>query len=148
MNTNLKASERMAVLDAVSPVSQAPGTITTGWVPTAAFHSISALICTGVLGTSATVDAKLRQATDASGTGAKDIAGKALTQIVKASGDNKQAMIEVRGEELDGNNGFGYVQLSLTVGAAASQVSALLLGTNPRFLPASTRNAASVVQVV
>ena len=36
---------------------------------------------TGLLGTAATLDAKLRQATDATGTGAKDIAGKAIAQI-------------------------------------------------------------------
>jgi hypothetical protein len=39
----------------------------------------------GVLGASATVDAKLQQATDNSGTGVKDVTGKAITQLVKAT---------------------------------------------------------------
>jgi hypothetical protein len=101
-----------------------------------------------VLGTGATVDAKLQQAQDASGTGAKDITGKAISQIVKASGDNKQALINVKPEDLDTVSGFGFVRLSVTVGAAASQTAAQVLGINARELPASTANQAAVVQVV
>ena len=52
----------------------------------AKFAEIMALIQTGVLGAAATLDAKLQQATDAAGTGAKDITGKAIVQIVKATG--------------------------------------------------------------
>jgi hypothetical protein len=106
------------------------------------------LVQTGVLGTSATVDAKLQQAVDATGTSAKDISGKAITQIVKATGDNKQALINVKPEELDTVNGFGFVRLSLTVGVAASQTAAQILGVNPRELPANAGNQATVVQIV
>lgn len=146
MTSNTKLSEKAAVLATLNPASVAPSTVLTSWVPFANFHSIAALIQTGVLGASATLDAKLRQATDASGTGAKDVTGKAITQIVKASGDNVQAFIEMRGDDLDGNNGFCFVALSLTVGTSASLVSAVLLGSNPRYFPPT--NAATVVQVV
>lgn len=148
MNPNTKLNERVAILATMDPASVAASTVVSGWVPMANFHSIAALLQTGVLGASATIDAKLRQATDSSGTGAKDITGKAITQIVKASGDNKQAMIECRGEELDTTNGFTYVALSVTVGAAASIFNAALLGNNPRYLPASAQNQAAVVQLV
>jgi hypothetical protein len=111
-------------------------------------HGFLSLVQTGVLGTSATVDAKLQQALDSSGTSAKDITGKALTQIVKATGDNKQALINVKPEELDTVNGFGFVRLSVTVGVAASQTSAQVLGLNPRFAPADASNQAAVVQVI
>ena len=148
MTSNTKLTENAALLAVLSPASVAASTVLTAWVPAANFHSFSAMIQTGVLGASATVDAKLRQATDASGTGAKDITGKALVQIVKASGDNVQAFIEMRSDDLDGNNGFSFVALSLTVGVAASQVSAALLGFNARFMPASDFDAATVVQIV
>lgn len=148
MNPNLKLSERVAVLATLNPASVAASTVVSGWVSVANFHSIAALIETGVLGASATLDAKLRQATDSSGTGAKDITGKAITQIVKASGDNVQASIEVRSEELDTAGGFAYVALSTTVGTAASIYGAQLLGLNPRFVPASALNQAGVVQQV
>lgn len=148
MNPNVKLSEKVAVLATLDPASVAASTVVSTWVPMSNIGQLTALLQTGVLGASATVDAKLRQATDNAGTGAKDIAGKAITQIVKATGDNKQAMIEARAEDLDVTNGFNYVALSVTVGTAASQLSASLIGSNPRFLPASTFNQAGVVQVI
>lgn len=148
MNPNVKLSERIAVLATLDPASVAASTVLTAWVPVANFHSIAALIQTGVLGASGTLDAKLRQATDSTGTGAKDVAGKAIVQILKAAGDGKQAFIELRGEDLDVSNGFAFVALSVTVGVAASIFGAQLLGANARFLPASALNAATVVQII
>jgi hypothetical protein len=148
MFPNAKGSELLAILATLDPVSQAAGTATTGWISAANHHGLLTVIQTGVLGTGATVDAKLQQAQDSTGTGAKDISGKAITQIVKASGDNKQALINVKPEDLDTVNGFGFVRLSVTVGTAASQTAAQVLGVNPRELPANTANQAAVVQVV
>jgi hypothetical protein len=148
MNPNIKFSERTAVLATLNPASVAASTVVTTYVPIGNYHSICAVLQTGVLGASATVDAKLRQAQDSSGTGVKDITGKAITQIVKASGDNVQATIECRSDDLDMANGFSFVALSVTVGTAASLLSAALLGTNPRFMPASANNQAGVVQQV
>lgn len=148
MFPNAKGSELLSVLATIDPAAQAAGTVTTGWIAVANHHGFLALIQTGVLGTSATVDAKLQQAADSTGTSAKDITGKAITQIVKASGDNKQALINVRPEDLDTVNGFGFVRLSVTVGVAASQTAAQVLGINGRELPAGTANQAAVVQVV
>ena len=148
MFTNSKASEMLAILATIEPASQSAGTATTGWVSVANHHGLLAVVQTGVLGTLATVDAKLQQATDSSGAGAKDVAGRAITQIVKATGDNKQALINLKPEELDTINGFGFVRVALTVGVAASITGAQLLGVNPRFAPADAGNQAAVVQVV
>jgi hypothetical protein len=148
MFPNAKGSELLAILATLDPVSQAAGTATTGWISVANHHGLLAIIQTGVLGTGATVDAKLQQALDTSGTGAKDISGKAIAQIVKASGDNKQVLINVKPEDLDTVNGFGFVRLSVTVGVAASQTAAQVLGVNPRELPANTARQATVVQIV
>ncbi len=148
MFPNAKGSELLAILAAIDPASQSAGTVSTGWISVANHHGLLAVLQTGVLGTGATVNAKLQQATDGSGAGAKDIEGKAITQIVKASGDNKQVLINARPEELDTVNGFGFVRLSVTVGVAASLVAAQVLGVNPRELPAHTANQAAVVQIV
>jgi hypothetical protein len=126
----------------------AASTVVTTWVPIKNFHAHRRVLQTGVLGASATVDAKLRQAQDSSGTGAKDITGKSITQIVKATGDNKQAIVECRSDDLDQTNGFTHVALSVTVGTAASLLGAQLLGINPRYMPASSFNQAGVVQTV
>jgi len=147
MFPNAKGSELFSVLATIDPASQAVGTVTTGWISAGNHHSLLALVQSGVLGTGATLDAKL-QATDASGTGAKDVTGKAITQIVKATGDNKQALINLRPDDLDVTNGYAYVRLSLTVAVAASLTAAQLLGFNPRFAPGDASNQAAVAQVV
>jgi len=147
MLVNQKMSEGLTIADALAPASQAAGTVATpNWIPVLVYRRMMALIQTGVLGASATLDAKLRQATDSSGTGAKDITGKAITQIVKASGDNKIATIDLNVDtDLDSANGFAYVQVSLTIGTAASIVGAYLFGL-PGYEPATAYNAAAVVQ--
>ena len=148
MYPNSKASEMLAVLATIDPATQAAGAVSTGWVSVANYLGFLAQVQTGVLGTSATVDAKLQQALDSTGTGAKDISGKAITQIVKATGDNKQALVNVKPEELDTVNGFGFVRVTVTVGVVASITSAQLLGVNPRYAPADVGNQAAVVQVI
>ncbi len=148
MFPNAKGSELLAILATLDPASQAAGTATTGWISLAMHNGLLAVIQTGVLGTGATVDAKVQQALDAVGTGAKDIAGKAIAQITKATGDNKQALINVKPEDLDTVAGFGFVRLAVTVGGAASLTAAQVLGVSPRMLPADAGNQAAVAQIV
>ena len=144
---NNRISEGLALAATIDPVSQAAGTVTTGWVSMKDAKRLLAVIQTGVLGASATVDAKLQQATDTSGSNSKDITNKSITQIVKASGDNKQAVINLADDELDIANGFVAVRLSITVGTAASLIAAALyLGAS--YEDASAQNQAAVVQVV
>src|SRR5574341_249351 len=125
---NLKPSDQATLLAEIDPISQGAGTVTTGWVNAALFNRIMALISTGVLGAAATLDAKIQQATDSGGTGAKDVTGTSITQIVKATGDNKFAFINLDPQKLDVANGFSWVRLSMTVGAAASLIAGYLFG--------------------
>lgn len=156
MGPNQKPSDGLAVLDAINPVSQAAGAVSTAYLSMAQFQTALATIITGVLGASATVDAKLQQAQDSSGTAVKDITGKAITQIVKASGDNKIALINVRDTDLDVTNGFTYIRLTVTVAVATSLVAATLEGFVPRYEPpvdsgsnpAINLGSANVVQIV
>lgn len=148
MHINARLAELLSVLATIDPVSQAAGTVTTGWISAANHERFLATIQTGVMGASGTIDAKLQQASDNSGTGVKDVTNKAITQIVKASGDNKQAEINLRADELDLANGFTYFRLSITVGTAASLISAMVRGGVPKNAPASALNQAGVVQTV
>lgn len=148
MFPNAKPSELVTLLATYNPASVGASTVTTGWINAANHHHYLALIQTGVLGASATLDAKIQQATDSIGTGAKDVTGKAITQIVKASGDNKQALINLRTSDLDVSGGFCYFTLSLTVGTAASLIAASVYGFSDRFMPASDDNQVGVVQIV
>jgi len=94
------------------------------------------------------VDFKLQQATSSGGAGAKDITGAAITQIVKASGDNKVAQINLNTDSLDVANGFRYVSMIVTVGVASSYVAATLQGIDPFNGPASQVDPAADVQIV
>ena len=148
MFPNAKGGEELSILATIDPVSQGAGTVTTGWVNVANYHALLAVIQTGVLGVAATLDGKVQQAQDNAGTGVKDVATKAIVQIVKATGDNKQALINLKPEDVDNINGFGFIRLSLTVGVAASLVSGQLLGVNPRYATADAFNQAGVVQII
>lgn len=142
----LKPSQRVGLVGAIGPVSQAAGAVSSGWIDATKFHNYMALLSTGVLGASATVDAKLEQATSSGGAGAKDVTGKAITQLVKASNDNNQATIDLKQEDLDFNNGFQFFRLTITVATAASLVTASVLGVDPRYGFATDNDAATVVQ--
>lgn len=148
MFTNARIAEQLALLATIDPGSQAPGSVTTGWLSAANFERFIATVQTGVLGAGATLDGLLQQATDSAGTGAKAITGKALAQIVKASGDGKQALINLRQDEMDLANNFTFFRLSLTVGTAASLVSAVVHAAIARNYPANVLNQAAVVQIV
>lgn len=141
-------SEKIQVVGVINPGANAAGNLTTGWVSMAAFEELLAIIAAGTMGANGTIDAKLQQAKDASGTGAKDVAGKAITQLTQAGTDrsNKQAQINMRAEELDRNNGFTHVRLSLTTAVATSPSTALLIGMSSRYSPADP--ATSVIETI
>lgn len=144
----LRPSQRVGIVGVISPVSQGAGTAASGWIDATTFHNFMAILQSGVLGASATLDAKIQQATDNAGAGAKDVTGKAITQIVKASGDNKQVTIDLKQEDLDFNNGFKFFQVSMTVATAASLISGAVLGFDARYGFGTDNDAASVVQNV
>lgn len=149
MNGNLNPSMATGVVAVINPVSQAAGTVTTGWIDMQKFGALLAILAVGALGAGATVDAKIEQATDAAGAGAKDVAGSAITQLTKAgTDDNKQVLINLRQEDLDKNNAFRFVRLSVTVGTAASLVSAIMLAFNARYGAATDNDAATVDEIV
>ncbi|XBQ15807.1 MAG: hypothetical protein ABL308_12720 [Oceanicaulis sp.] len=149
MNSNLPPSDKVAVVGAASP---AVGTsaISTGWIEAKNFYQFVAVVLAGALGSDATFDAKLEQATDNTGTGAKDVTGKSITQLTQAGTDdsNKQALIELSPDELDVANGFGHFRLTVTPAVANSGAAGIVLGLEPRYAPASGFDAASVAEIV
>jgi hypothetical protein len=146
MGLNVQPSDIATVLAAVNPASQGAGAVSTGYIDVSGYESLLADVLVGVFGASATVDAKLEQATSSGGAGVKDVTGKAITQLVAAGGNNRQARINCESAELDTNNGFKFVRLTITVGTAATLIGGALYGVGARYQPAS--QAASVAQVV
>lgn len=145
-----RPSDRAAVVGVIDPDATAAGTVTTGWIDASDFERFMAIVFAGTLGTNATVDAKLQQATDGSGTGVKDITNKAITQLTQDGTDesDKQAVINLTAEELDVANGFTHFRLSVTIGTATSDAGGVVLGMDARYGPASDNDAASVAEIV
>ena len=134
MDQNLKPSDKATVLARIDPDAAGAGTVSTIYVKASDFHQLLAIVQAGDLGASATVDAKLRQATDSSGTGVKDITGATITQLTQAGTDSdKIVLINLDPNKLDVEGGFDYVKLDITVAVAASEIAGLLLGFEPRY---------------
>jgi hypothetical protein len=134
------------ILGSIAPQSASAGTYTSGWVAMATLGRAYAVLNIGAITGSGTVNAKFEQASDSGGTGAKDIAGIAMTQITGSANSNKQVTLEVRPAQLDVANNFTHVRLSVTTAVAASLISATVHGTDAKFEPQS--QAASVAQSV
>ena len=150
MNANALPSEISAKIAQIDPDVLTATTHTSDYADMGMFESALAEINIGTMGASATVDAKLVQATDSSGTGSKDITGKAITQMTQAGTDQSdtQAEINLRAEELDLANGFSHVALVITVAAASCDGSGSIRGFNSRFGPAYENDLASVGEIV
>lgn len=148
-NPNQYAHEGFGILGVINPSSQSAGASSTGWIAAKDYANFAAIVQVGALGSSATVDAKLQQASDSSGTGVKDVTGKAITQLSKAgTDDNKQVTISLKPEELDVANSFTHFRLTVTTATAASLTSAMVLGFGKRYGAANAGNAATVDEQV
>lgn len=130
-------SEMVQILDALHAVSQGAATVDGAWVKADGHSRIVAMLDVGLIAATGTLDLKLRQANTAGGGGAKDITGKAITQMIDTA-DNKFRWIELRTDELDLANGFFWVSTRLVAATAASLVSLVVLGVDPKYAPVTT----------
>lgn len=96
----------------------------------------------GLIASTGTLDLKIEQANAASGGTVKAITGKAITQLTDAD-DNKIRIIELLTSELDVNGGFAWIVVTATPATAASLLSLLVLGVDPKYAPVT--QPASVV---
>lgn len=143
-------ADSVAYIGTIDPEATGAGTVVSGWLDAGDFHAFMGVVQVGTMGTNATVDAKFQQATDSSGTGAKDITGAAITQMTQAGTDQSdtEAIISVQNDSLDVDGGFRYIQFSVTVGTAATDLAGAVLGIPSRIGPASDSNATTVGEVV
>ncbi|MBT8046405.1 MAG: hypothetical protein KJN67_04490 [Pontiella sp.] len=147
---NMKPSEVCAVVGTIDPDAYTAATTVSDYVDMGKFESVLFVIAVGTMASTATLDAVVKQATDSSGTGAKNLdTSKAITQLTEAGTDSdKQVLVEVRAEDLDLANDFDHVALSVTGATAASDYGVIALGFNPRVMPASDGDLASVDEIV
>lgn len=125
----------------LAPASRGAGAATgTTYIDMRGYEGGVVIIDVGALGSSATLDGALKQATAAAGTGTKAISGASIVQLTQASSDgsNNLYAIEFRTTQLDLANGFYFVQITGTVGTAASIYGALLIRLRGRSYVATS----------
>lgn len=145
MFPNALGSELAAIVGIIDPDAYTNGAYETGYVDMSKFESLMAIVMVGDMVSTSTVNFKLQSAVAAMG--GADIAGKAITALTQAgTDDNKQAIINLRREEMP--EGHRYVKAVMTVGAAASDSGAILIGLNPRQAPASDNDLAAVDEII
>ena len=144
MSTAL-GSEQWAVVGVVDPDANTAAEYLTSAIDMSLWSRLVAVVQAGTLGSSATLDFKLTDAS-ASGGSYSDITGKAITQLTQAGTDaDKQAIINLRFDEL--NEDARYVKAAMTVGTATSDCSVIVMGL-PRYYPASDNDLSSVDEIV
>lgn len=148
MASNNLFHERAELLDTIYPVSSS--TVVNGaWVSVAGFDEIHIHIAIGLIAATGTVNADVNQATDSSGTGNKnltDLAGNdvAITQLADAA-DNVDIVISVLPSQLDTNNDFDHIRLSVTPATAAALLSATVWGVRAHQAPVAITGFQEVI---
>ena len=140
-------TERLAVVATIDPDAYDTGANTSDWINMESFASVMFVVMVGTLGSSGTVDFKVQEATDGSGTSNTDLSSKSITQLTDAgTDDDKQAVVHVRAEEL--SSGYTHVAGVMTVGTAASDAAMVAIAGDPRYLAASNFDLSSVDEIV
>lgn len=145
---SLKPTQRVAIVGAINPQS-ATAVQVTPWIDASQFCNFLAKVGVGAISATGTVDAKIQQAQDAAGTGVKDVIGKAITQLTQAAGNgNQQALINLKGGDLDHMNGFTFFRLAITPAVAAALIYGEVEGFDPHYNTADALAATTVAQIV
>lgn len=142
MGINVALREELPVLATIDPASYSAGANNTDVIDMKNVRRVMFIIQTGVLGSSATLDFEIDGDTASGGSFSTKITGKSITQIVKASGDNVQSVIEVTAEEVAAQ-GFRYIRGKGTVGTAASIYGVVAIGGELTYRPASDYDLSS-----
>lgn len=126
------------------PDNMAAAVHQSAWFDMSIHHRAACVLMVGDMGQGATVDLVLQEASDNAGTGAANIAGKAITQLTQAGGDgNDVCIIELRTEEL--TPGFDFVRAVLTIANAAVDASLITFGIVNRYAPVATGLVTEIV---
>ncbi len=121
-------SDKCSYQDVIEPVAQAAAT-TGAWIDASIACNFLAHVGAGTVGTS--VDFKIQQATDSSGTSAKDISGLAISQLTSPG----SALINIVQGDLDIDNDFSHIAMVLTTVGATTVAGAELIALDPTYEP-------------
>jgi hypothetical protein len=146
---SLKPTQRVALLGNIPPQS-ATTVQTSGWINVADFENLLFVISIGAMISTGLVDATIQQATSSGGAGAKALGTPiSITEATYAANPDTEMLINLNAASLDTNNGFTFVELSITPSVEAALIAGEVWGFDPKYATdATTLNNASVVQVL
>jgi len=134
MFTNALPSELLDVAAAHDPDVYTATAYSSGYADMRDYEQLLAVFLLGDMGSSATYIAKLQSAVAASG--GADIVGKTITSLTQAGTDgDKQAMINLRREEMDLANLHRFVKALITIGVQSVDSSVIILGAKSGVFP-------------
>jgi len=133
MFTNALPSELIDVVAVIDPDAYSQATVSSGYADMSDYEALLAVGLVGTIASTGKYDLKFQSNTAA--TGGSDVSGKAITQLTEASPDDsdKQALINLRGEEL--TEGHRYVKMVRTLTTAGADEATLLLGLKGGMVP-------------
>lgn len=143
MSYTSRVSERMYPLAIHYADGRGAGNHDSAWVSLQDYHRAWLVANIGDQEAAATFDVTIRQAQDAVGTGAVNIAGKSITAL---TGDGSDLVcIELQTEELNVDAGYEHVSFRVTITGGAVIYSCILYGLISRFKPVPTTNWTQIV---
>ena len=146
MSATEKYTEVAEVLGQIAPLAAnaAIGSHDTGWMDMANFHRAYIHLMAGEPTATGTLNLKVQEARDLNGDGAKDLTGKAITQLGDGDG-GAYVGLELQSEELDVDDGFHCIKVITTVGAAVYYHGVVVFGTVPRYPPVDVTGFEEIV---
>ena len=147
MNYESNIWEKLPVIEVIQPQAITAGAtgVLTGAIDMTKYSRVIAVLLSGTLGASGTLDFKAVASATSGGTYAA-ITGKAITQMVKATNDNDVAIIEVDAGDVAALS-KQYVKFNAVAGTANSTSAVVVFGV-PRGYDADLVEFANVVEKV
>jgi hypothetical protein len=128
------------------PDSFGAATRNSAWANMENYHRGWLVLIVGDMQQGATLDVLLREATDALGTGAANIAGKAITQLTQAGGDGNDIIcIELQTEEMNVPANYDFVGVQVVIAGAAVEYSYVFFACETRYAPVPVTQWTEVV---
>lgn len=147
MNDTRRFSERAAIVGRIPPAANAAATYLTEAIDMSKWRRVAFIVVNGTLGASATVDFSVKASATSGGSYAALTNAKAITQFVKATDDNKIAIVEVLDTDVS-KDSKQFIKGEMIVGTAASGSMVIALGLDPRDVPVTSDDLSNVAQIV
>lgn len=151
-DANSLPSERVAVIGVINPAFYDAETTATDYVDLSLFRRIQVVLQSGVMnnaggeGGGVNVDAVLEVAHSPAGAGATDLTESQITRLRHPADDNKQVVINLDTAVLRGT--YRFVRLRVDVTEGAANLSAVVLGFDAMYEPASDNDRTSVKEII